>query len=180
MNPRILHRKVVMAPHTLIISESEVSIAVLCLPFAQHELLEKYICNQCSHYEKHNGAVCPSYCLKLKYPLPFSVSYGTDHAQRHIRSHLWVCSRLNNCRGRERGTCFAHECTSLSVLCDIRKWNRCYALFWVMIKSQANPWVRVSATLREICTVCSTHSLHSSTNQGLFEKNLCNQGSHYE
>ena len=39
------------------------------------ELFEKYICNQSSYYKKYNGAACPSYRLKLKYPLPFSVSY---------------------------------------------------------------------------------------------------------
>jgi len=31
MNPHIPHHKIVMVPHTLIISESEVSIMVLCL-----------------------------------------------------------------------------------------------------------------------------------------------------
>jgi len=41
---------------------------------ANQELFKKYICNQNSHYEKYDGATCPSYRLKLKYPLPFSVS----------------------------------------------------------------------------------------------------------
>ena len=40
------------------------------------ELFETYVCNyQSSHYEKYDDAVLPSYRLKLKYPLPFSVSY---------------------------------------------------------------------------------------------------------
>jgi len=39
------------------------------------ELIEKYACNQDNHYEKYDGATRPSYCLKLKYPLPFSISY---------------------------------------------------------------------------------------------------------
>jgi len=39
------------------------------------ELFEKHLCNQSSHYEKYDGAAHPSYRLKLKYPLPFSVSY---------------------------------------------------------------------------------------------------------
>jgi len=39
------------------------------------ELFKKYVYNQSSHYEKYNSAACPSYHLKLKYPLPFSVSY---------------------------------------------------------------------------------------------------------
>jgi len=39
------------------------------------DLFEKYVCNQSSHYEKYDCAVCSSYRLKLKYPLPFTVSY---------------------------------------------------------------------------------------------------------
>jgi len=39
------------------------------------ELFEKYACNQGNHYEKYNGTMQPNYRLKLKYPLPFSVSY---------------------------------------------------------------------------------------------------------
>jgi len=38
------------------------------------ELFEKYVCNQSSHYEKYDGAARPSYRLKLKYLLSFSVS----------------------------------------------------------------------------------------------------------
>jgi len=34
------------------------------------ELFKKHICNHSSHYEKYDGAVCPSYHLKLKYSLP--------------------------------------------------------------------------------------------------------------
>jgi len=81
MNPRILHHKVL---HASIISESEVSITVVCLlcspcydihSSTNQELFEKYSCNQSSHHKKYDGATCPSYRLKLKYPLPFSVSY---------------------------------------------------------------------------------------------------------
>ena len=67
------------------------------------ELFEKYICNHMKR-KKYDGAACPSDYLKLKYPLPFSVSYM-------------------------------------------------YSMF---------------------------NLLHSSANQELFEKHLCDQGSHYE
>jgi len=53
-----------------------------------------------------------------------------------------------------RGTCFARECTSLSVLRDIRKVKQVPCPFWAIIKSQANPRVQAGATLCEICTVC--------------------------
>jgi len=42
------------------------------------------------------------------------------------------------------------------MLRDIRERNRCHTLFWAIIKPRANPRVRVSAALREICTVCIT------------------------
>ena len=45
---------------------------------------------------------------------------------------------------------------SLSVLCDVRERNRCHALFWALIKPQANPRVRAGATLCEICIVFAT------------------------
>jgi len=81
MNPRILHRKVVMVAHALIISESEVSITVLCL-----------LCSPCYRAVrikncfksmsvitvatmKNTMVLHPNYHLKLKYPPPFSVSY---------------------------------------------------------------------------------------------------------
>ena len=56
---------------------NEVSITVLCLlsNSANQELFKKYICNQSSHYENTDSATRPSYHLKLKYSLPFSVSY---------------------------------------------------------------------------------------------------------
>ena len=82
-NPHILHHKAVMVPHASIVSENEISITVLCLLYlsclhssTNQELFEKHVCNQSKHYEKYNGAVCPSYWMKLKYPLPFSVSYA--------------------------------------------------------------------------------------------------------
>ena len=59
---------------------------------------------------------------------PQNLWYSTDHAQHRICSHLWVCSRLNNFWGG-RGTCFACESTSLSVLHDISKQNRCHGFF---------------------------------------------------
>jgi len=53
MNPRILHHKVVMVPHALIISESEGSLSVMLTPLSSstnRELIEKYIYNQSSRY----------------------------------------------------------------------------------------------------------------------------------
>jgi len=61
MNSRIPHHKVVMVPRTLIISESEVTITAMFTPLhssTNQELFEKYICNQSSHYENYDGAVC--------------------------------------------------------------------------------------------------------------------------
>jgi len=81
MNPRIPHHKVVMILYASIISESEVFIMVLCLPCLPHYTAVRIkncsisMSNQSSHYEKYDGTACPSYPLKLKYPLPFSVSY---------------------------------------------------------------------------------------------------------
>jgi len=65
MNPLIPHHKVVVFARISIISESEVSITIIChsLPFfvvcmftllhnsTNQELSEKYICNHSSHYE---------------------------------------------------------------------------------------------------------------------------------
>jgi len=39
-----------------------------------HELFEKYVCNQSNHYENTGGTTHSSYHLKLKYPLTFSVN----------------------------------------------------------------------------------------------------------
>jgi len=68
-----------MVARPSIISGSEISITVLCLlcspSSTNQELVEKHVCNQINHYEKYDGAMHPSYRLKLKYPLPFSVSY---------------------------------------------------------------------------------------------------------
>jgi len=131
MNPRIPHHKVVIVAHASIISESEVSITVLCLLWStrytavqikncsksmsvitgatmkntmvvraphivwnwsihcpslsamfdslhsstNQELFEKHVCNHRSHYEKYDGGVRPTYCLKLKYLLPLFISY---------------------------------------------------------------------------------------------------------
>ena len=50
------------------------SIGEIVTDYTAHLILGEllYVCN---HYKTHNGAMRPSYCLKLKYPLPFSVSY---------------------------------------------------------------------------------------------------------
>ena len=81
MNLRILHHKVVMVLCATIISESEVSITVLCLLCLPHYTAVPI--NKCLKSTsvikvatKYDGAMHPSYCLKLKYPLPFSVSYA--------------------------------------------------------------------------------------------------------
>jgi len=52
------------------------------------ELFEKHVCNQSSHYEKYDGAMHPSYHLKLKYPLPFSVSYMFDSLHSSTNQEL--------------------------------------------------------------------------------------------
>jgi len=91
INPRIPHHKAaVIVACTLIISESEVSITVLCLlcspllySSTNQELFKKHVCNHSSHYGKYDGAVRPSYRLKLKYPLPFSVSYVWHVTQQY-------------------------------------------------------------------------------------------------
>ena len=72
----------------------ETTTMVLCTPamFTQlhsstnQELFEKYICN---HYEKYDGAACPMYRLKLKYPLPFSVSYAQLVTQQYESRNVW-------------------------------------------------------------------------------------------
>jgi len=79
MNPCILHHKV---PRTSIISESEVSITILCMPCSPHYTAVRI--KNCSKsmpaikvatMRKYNGTARPSYRLKLNYPLPFPVSY---------------------------------------------------------------------------------------------------------
>jgi len=76
MNPRILHHKVLRA------SESEVSITVLCMPCSpRYTAVRIKSCSKSTPVikvatmRKYNGTTCPSYRLKLKYPLPFSASY---------------------------------------------------------------------------------------------------------
>ena len=78
MNPRIPHHKVA---HISIISESEVFITVLCLPCSpRYTALRLKKCSKSMPVikvvtmRKYDGTVHPSYYLKLKYPLPFSVS----------------------------------------------------------------------------------------------------------
>ena len=68
MNPHIPHHKIVLVARASIISESEVSITLLCSPcYTAVQTKNCYICNYSSHYEKYNGAACPSHHLKLKY-----------------------------------------------------------------------------------------------------------------
>jgi len=90
-----------MVPHASIISESEVSITVfclLCLPrYTAGKNVCSHICNQSSHYEKHDGAACHSYYLKLKYPLPFlSAMFDLLHSstnqelfEKHLCKNEW-------------------------------------------------------------------------------------------
>jgi len=83
MNPCIPHHKVVKVLRVLIISESEVSITAVCLLFSpcytavriNNCLKSILVIKVTMHYEKYDSAMHPSYCLKFKYPLPFSVSY---------------------------------------------------------------------------------------------------------
>jgi len=51
------------------------------------ELFEKYVCNQSSHYEKYDGATCPSYRLKLKYPFLYQLCL-TRYAAVQIKNWL--------------------------------------------------------------------------------------------
>jgi len=57
------------------------------------ELFEKHVCNhgynQSSYYEKYNGAVYPSYRLKLKYLLPFTVSFVQLVTQQYKSRSVW-------------------------------------------------------------------------------------------
>ena len=72
MNPRIPHHKVARAS---IISESEVSITVLCLLYSPHYTAVRIkncskstsVIIRSSHYEKYSGTAHPSYRLKLKH-----------------------------------------------------------------------------------------------------------------
>jgi len=52
------------------------------------ELFEKYVYNQSRHYEKYDGAVYPSYHLKLKYPLPFCQLCSTRYTAVRIKNCL--------------------------------------------------------------------------------------------
>jgi len=64
------------------------------------ELLEKHVCNHSSHYEKYDGTTRPSYCLKLKYLLPFSVSLlHSSTNQEVLEKHL--CSKSSHYENTE-------------------------------------------------------------------------------
>ena len=68
-----------MVPYTSIIYESEVSITVLCLLFSPRYTAVRIKSStsviKVTAMQEYDGAACPSYRLKLKYPLPYSVSY---------------------------------------------------------------------------------------------------------
>jgi len=79
MNPSIPHHKVL---HASIISESEVSITVLCLLCSTcytavriKNCLKSTSVIKVATMKNTDGAGRPSYRLKLKYQLPFTVSY---------------------------------------------------------------------------------------------------------
>ena len=65
-----------MVPHALIICESEVYITAQLHSRTSQELFKKYSVIKVAAMKNTFGAAHPSYCLKLKYPLPFSVSYA--------------------------------------------------------------------------------------------------------
>jgi len=91
-----------MVLRTSIISESEVYIhygslsAMFTLLHSSMNqgLFEKYICNQSSHYEKYDGA---KNRLKLKDPLPFSVSYVWLVVQKYeSRTAKHLCNQSSH------------------------------------------------------------------------------------
>ena len=45
----------------------------------KQKLFEKYVCKHC---EKYDGAACPSYCLKVKYP-SLSAMFNSLHSSTH-------------------------------------------------------------------------------------------------
>jgi len=82
----IPHHKVVMVLHASITSENEVSIAILCLlvhPVTQQHESEKYVCIKVATMKSTDSAARPIYCLKLKYPFPFSVNYAQLITQQY-------------------------------------------------------------------------------------------------
>jgi len=106
MNPRILHHKVVMVPHAPVISESEVSITVLCL-----------LCLSCY------TAVKIKDCSKITSVIKVAT----------VKNTMMLCT-------------------------PVIVWN--WSIHFLSLSAIVN-------------------SLHSSTNQELFEKHLCNLGSHF-
>jgi len=94
------------------------------------ELFEKYVCNQSSHYEKYNGTAHPSYHLKLKHPLPFSITIfdllHSSTSQELFEKHL--CNKSSHCEkyGRFLGTQRkpSHATTKLMLLTVSKdEWN---------------------------------------------------------
>ena len=68
------------------------SLSTMFIPLhcsMNQEPFEKYVCNQSSHYGKYDGVTHPSFRPKLKYPLPFSVSY--------ICSTRYTAIQIKNC-----------------------------------------------------------------------------------
>ena len=103
MNSYILHHKIACQNFICEWSIHFCSLSVIFTPLhsrMNQELFKKDVCNQSSHYEKYDGTVHPSYCLKLKYPLPFSVSYvwlviHSNTNQEVFEKHL--CNKSSHC-----------------------------------------------------------------------------------
>ena len=90
MNPCVPHHKVVMVPHASIISESEVSITVLCLLCSSHYTavqIEKHVYNQCNHYEKYDGRM-----LQLSSEAELSIALLCQ-----LCSTCYTIVRIKNC-----------------------------------------------------------------------------------
>jgi len=74
------HHKVVMVPHSSIISESEISITVIKFVTYIHPVTQQYESKSTSvikvaTMKNMDGSTCSSYRLKVKYPLHFSINY---------------------------------------------------------------------------------------------------------
>ena len=109
----ILHHKVVMVLHTLIISES-----YKCSRSSTNQA------NQSSHYEKYDGATCPSYYLKLKlkYKLLFPVSFVSRYIAARIKSYLKSTFLIQVATMKNTDYfCYAKEATTKSTLFTVSK-----------------------------------------------------------
>jgi len=124
MNPCIPHHKVA---HTLIISESEVSIMVLCLLCSPcYTAVRIKNCSKSMSVIKvvtmknMDGAVLPSYHLKLKYPLPFFVSYVQLVTQKYKSRTVWKVP-LSISVTQRKPSCATTKSTLFTVSKD--EWN---------------------------------------------------------